>query len=66
MYWLNATAARWPGAPSWAVANDHLSGAALAAATISATVFSGRLLAMMWTIGVSPQTAIGVKSVTGS
>ena len=30
-----------------------------------ATVFSGRLLAMMWTSGVSPVSAIGVKSVTG-
>src|SRR5882724_4505369 len=39
LYWLNATAAMWPGAPSWAVAKDHLSGAAFAAATISATVF---------------------------
>ncbi len=37
----------------------------MAAATISATVFSGRLLAMMWTSGVSPVSAIGVKSVTG-
>ena len=33
---------------------------------ISLTVFSGRLLAMMWMSGAPPASAIGVKSVNGS
>jgi len=38
----------------------------LAAATISASVFSGRLFETMWTSGAFPASAIGVKSATGS
>jgi hypothetical protein len=38
----------------------------LAAAMISVSVFSGRLLAMISTIGAWPASAIGVKSATGS